>query len=142
MIRNGSPVTVTTFESASSPPAKSSTSAMEPSETAQKMRWRASETSSSPEVSVSRTSEAESAEVTKKMQITTSASSEVSPASGSCSSIAKSATCSVSCTMAARPPAPFVSMSRAVPPKTLNQTMVNASGAKRTPRTNSRIVRP
>jgi hypothetical protein len=129
--------------SAPRPPASSRVAASRPSTTAQKTRWHVGDASWPPLVSMSTTSEPESEEVTKKVATSSVASTDVSPASGSCRRNSKSATASSIATTSARPVIPCTStMWIAVPPKTVIQTNVKPTGTSRTLRTSSRIVRP
>ena len=102
--------------------------------------------------SMSTTSDAESDEVAKKIATTSTASPCISGAQGSSAKNANIASGTDSLTallmlpaagpIAARAASPSPSMAIACQPKIANQMTVNSDGASRTPKTNSRTVRP
>lgn len=76
----------------------------------------------------------ESEEVTKKDTMTATAKRLVTPVSGKFSSSLNNATGTFSCTAAAIPPAPNISICNAVSPKTVIQIKVIEAGTSRTPK--------
>ena len=126
-----------------SPPARSRTAATAPLSTAQNTRRQVGVSSAPSAVMVSITSAAESAEVTKKTTTSSVARTEERVASGNCSRKTKSASgtlvATVSETAVVRPES---CSQMAVFPKTVIHTSVKPVGTKRTPTTNSRMVRP
>src|SRR5690606_8058848 len=115
-----------------------------PSDTPQNTRCRTGPASPSPVHSMSTTREAESEDVAKKMATMTIANPWTSVVAGKFSKNSNIARGMLSATAAemAPPSPPIPSISSADQPKTENQMSVNADGAKRTARMNSRIVRP
>ena len=143
----GSPTTVITCCRASrpwSPATMMSTAASAPWETPQKTRCRTGPASPSPVHSMSTTSAAESALVAKKIATMTTVSpcSRVVPGKFSKNSNIASGTLSATAAEISPPPPPMPSMLIADQPKVTNHSRVKKEGAKRTPRTNSRMVRP
>src|SRR5699024_5579041 len=62
--------------------------------------------------------------------------------SGNSFSVANRASSTSVAASSARPPAPFISISNAVPPKAVNQMIAIRDGTSKTPVINCRIVRP
>ena len=143
MTENGAAVdtaTVCSAVSAAPPPTTSRTAAATPSRIAQKTRVDLGVSTAPPHASMSMTSEPESDEVTKKNTTTMIAMTLRIDPSGS---VPKNSNSDVvlstpSLTSISPSAVAFIDAS----PKIVNHTRLAAVGASRTPRTNSRIVRP
>src|SRR5699024_10407675 len=132
--------TVCSAVSAASPPTTSSTAATAPSRIAQKTRVAFGVSTLPPQASMSMTSDPESEDVTKKKTTTRIATTLSTMPMGNTSknwnseAVLSTPSLTSSCPESAKNIEPD--------PKIVNQTRLAAVGARSTPRTNWRIVRP
>ncbi len=127
---------------ATSPPPIRRTAATNPSMIAQNSLESTGGLGFPPEVMMSMTMEPESDEVTKKVTMTIMARLDVKEARGKFPSRMNRETGMFSCTAWDMPPAPNISIKRAVLPKMVIQINVINVGTSSTPATNWRMVRP